>query len=121
MTGGRGAGDTTSEAQAGRRYVVRQGIPDSIILTENQGRTTAASLQSVADIMRANGLSRAILVSDPFHMLRLQILAYRYRMKCVTSPTRTSPISASPTEALEYVLSESVKAPITLLLSVFRS
>jgi uncharacterized SAM-binding protein YcdF (DUF218 family) len=120
VTGGTGTGDTTSEAAVGRRYVVRQGVPDSIILMENQGRTTAASLQAVANIMRVQGFGRAILVSDPFHMLRLQILAYRYGVKCVTSPTRTSPISASASETLSYVLSESVKVPITLLLTVFR-
>ena len=32
-----------------------------------------------------------------------------------TSPTRTSPISASKTESWRYALSESVKVPLTLL------
>ena len=120
LTGGTGAGDTTSEAAVSRRYVLRQGVPDSIILLENEGRTTAASLGAVANILAARKLNRVILVSDPFHMLRLQILARHFGLRCVTSPTRTSPISASPSEALGYLLSESVKVPVTLLLSAFR-
>ena len=118
VTGGRGTGDTTTEAAVSRRYVLRQGVADSVILLEDNGRTTNASLDAVADIMRHHGLRRAILVSDPFHMLRLQILARRLGMQSVTSPTRSSPISASPAKALGYVLSESVKVPVILVLGV---
>lgn len=118
VTGGKGVGDTTSEAAVGRRYLIRQGVPDSAILLENQGRTTTASLQAVADIMHRRELKRAILVSDPFHMLRLQILARRLDVQSVTSPTRTSPISASRTESIGYVLSESIKVPVTVILAV---
>jgi uncharacterized SAM-binding protein YcdF (DUF218 family) len=117
VTGGMGSGDTTSEAAVGRRYALRQGVPDSAILLEDQGRTTTASLAAVSDIMSRRKLRQAILVSDPFHMLRLRILAREYGLDCVTSPTRTSPISASRTEALGYVMSESIKVPVTLLLA----
>ena len=33
------------------------------------------SMRAVAQLMRQNGLSSALLVSDPFHMLRLRLLA----------------------------------------------
>jgi uncharacterized SAM-binding protein YcdF (DUF218 family) len=117
VTGGRGSGDTTSEAAVGRRYAIRQGVPDSAILLEDRGRTTDASVAAVAGIMADRHLRQAILVSDPFHMLRLRIIARQYGLNCVTSPTRTSPISASRSEALGYVMSESVKVPITLMLA----
>jgi uncharacterized SAM-binding protein YcdF (DUF218 family) len=116
VTGGRGTGDTTSEAAVGRRYAVSEGVADTAILLEGEGRTTDASLQAVAAILGSRGLRHAILVSDPFHMLRLQILARRYGMQPYTSPTRTSPISANRTEAIAYVLSESVKVPATIVL-----
>ena len=116
LTGGRGTGDTISEAAVGRRYAIRAGVADSVILLENEGRTTDASFAAVAEIMEDAKLKRAILVSDPFHMLRLQILARRYGVESVTSPTRTSPISANRLEALAYILSESVKVPATIAL-----
>jgi uncharacterized SAM-binding protein YcdF (DUF218 family) len=118
VTGGTGAGDTTSEAAVGRRYILRKGVPDSAILLENHGRTTTASLHAASAIMREHSLERAILVSDPFHMLRLQILARGLGMESVTSPTRTSPISANRTQALTYVLSESIKVPATVVLAL---
>jgi uncharacterized SAM-binding protein YcdF (DUF218 family) len=118
LTGGTGAGDTTSEAAVGRRYMQRHGVPDSALLLENEGRTTSQSMQSVASMMRARGFHHAILVSDPFHMLRLFILARQNSMSVYTSPTRTSPISARRSEVLGYVLSESVKVPLTLLMTL---
>jgi uncharacterized SAM-binding protein YcdF (DUF218 family) len=118
LTGGRGTGDTISEADVGRRYAMRAGVADSAILLENEGRTTTASIEAVAGIMQEEHLERAILVSDPFHMLRLQILAQRFGVMSVTSPTRTSPISANRLEALAYVMSESVKVPATIALGI---
>jgi len=116
LTGGRGTGDTISEAAVGRRYVMKAGVADSAILLENEGRTTSASLEAVAAIMEDKRLERAILVSDPFHMLRLEILARHFGVESVTSPTRTSPISANRLEAFAYVMSESIKVPATILL-----
>jgi uncharacterized SAM-binding protein YcdF (DUF218 family) len=118
LTGGMGDGDTTSEAAVGRRYVMLHGVPDTAILTESQGRTTSESLQRVAAIMGTLPSREVILVSDPFHMLRLAILARRFGLTPYTSPTRTSPISASRSESWRYLLSESFKVPLTL---IFRS
>lgn len=118
LTGGRGQGDTISEAAVGRRYAMKAGVADSSILLENEGRTTSESFASVAEIMKEKKLDRAILVSDPFHMLRLKILAKRFGVESVTSPTRTSPISANRLEALAYILSESVKVPATIALGI---
>ncbi|MEP7383680.1 MAG: YdcF family protein [Gemmatimonadota bacterium] len=118
LTGGRGAGDTTTEAAVGRAYLLRRGVPDKAMLLENAGRSTDESLGSVAKLMSAQRLHEAILVSDPFHMMRLQILAWRYRLTTVPSPTKTSPISANRVESIGYILSESVKVPLTALLAL---
>ena len=149
VTGGRREGDRTSEAATGRRYAVQHGVPDSAILMESEGRTTAESMRAAAALLTelertANAAARvvpardtgvvpaagarveshgdvapgprtAILVSDPFHMLRLRMLARRYGIVAYTSPTRTSPISAHRTTAWGYMLRESVKIPVVWL------
>jgi len=115
LTGGTGVGDTTSEAAVGRSYAIKRGVPDSAIYTENIGRTTSQSLREVAAFMRAHGHNRAILVSDPFHMLRLSVLARRMGMEPMTSPTRTSPISTNSSGEWKYLLSESFKVPFAYL------
>jgi len=118
LTGGKGAGDTTTEAAVGRAYMLRRGVPDSALLLENEGRNTDESLGGVARLMSDRGIADVILVSDPFHMMRLQILSWRYHLDAVPSPTKTSPISANRMESLEYVLSESIKVPLTALLAL---
>lgn len=115
LTGGTGVGDTTSEAAVGRRYVLRKGVPDEAIVTENQGRTTRESVAAVAAWMHAHDDTTAIFVSDPFHMLRLSVLARRHGLVPLSSPTRTSPISGNARQEWKYVLSESVKVPYALL------
>lgn len=132
VTGGRRPGDLISEAVAGRRYLVRRGIPTQVILLEPAGRTSMASIEGTAAVLAAlrdslrtarpsqgaAGLSthpRVLLVSDPFHMLRLDILARLHGLQPLPSPTRTSPISANRT-VLEYMLRESVALPTDLAL-----
>jgi uncharacterized SAM-binding protein YcdF (DUF218 family) len=112
LTGGTGEGDTTSEAAVGRTYVRRHGVPDTAIVEENAGRTTSESMRAVAGMLEVRGLQTALLVSDPFHMLRLRILARRFGFTPYTSPTKTSPISPNREARWKYIFSESIKAPL---------
>jgi uncharacterized SAM-binding protein YcdF (DUF218 family) len=116
LTGGTGTGDTTSEAAVGRTYAKKRGVPDTLILVENEGRTTSESMKAVAGMLEVRGLHTALLVSDPFHMLRLRILARRFGFTPYTSPTRTSPIEPNREQRWKYIFSESVKAPLAFLL-----
>jgi len=119
FTGGTGLGDTTSEAAVSRIYALKHGVPDTAILMENEGRTTRESLAAVSAIMHARQMRTAILVSDPFHMLRLRILSTQYGVDAYTSPTKTSPISANKAQALAYVISESIKVPMMIVAHSF--
>lgn len=116
FTGGSGPRDTTSEAEVGRSYARKRGVPDSAIVVENTGRTTSESMGSVAEILHERHASSAILVSDPFHMLRLWVIAKKLGIKAYTSPTRTSPISPNREERWKYIISESFKAPLSFVL-----
>jgi uncharacterized SAM-binding protein YcdF (DUF218 family) len=116
VTGGTGRGDTTSEAAVSQRYAIHRGVPNQKILMETEGRTTSESMAGVAALMEGQGRRDVLLVSDPFHMLRLTILARRHGLQPYASPTPTSPIAASPSERWKYALSESVKAPLAFIL-----
>lgn len=116
VTGGIGVGDTTSEAQVSRRFLVQHGVPDSAVVMETHGLTTSQSLHAVAAIVSSLPGRRVILVSDPFHMLRLAILAHGLGLTPLTSPTRTSPISSRPGTRWKYIFAESFKAPLTFLI-----
>ena len=132
LTGGRRPGDLISEAAAGRRYLVRRGVPNDVMMLEPAGRTSLASIFGAAQLLRARQDSAAgrhadpaalskptvLLVSDPFHMLRLEILARLQGLTPRPSPTRTSPISANRA-VLEYMLRESVALPTDLALMLW--
>ncbi|MEQ1692025.1 MAG: YdcF family protein [Gemmatimonas sp.] len=120
FTGGRREGDVISEAAAGRRFAMRRGVPSRAILLEGAGRTSLASMHGAAVLLTSPSDSvrppiaprpRVLLVSDPFHMLRLDVLARMHGLTPLPSPTRTSPISANRSIALEYVLRESFALP----------
>ncbi|HEX2207223.1 MAG TPA: YdcF family protein [Longimicrobium sp.] len=115
MTGGQAPGDTVSEAVVSRRYAVRQGVPAAAILTERGGMTTLESMRTVSRLMSARNMNTAVLVSDPFHMLRLKLLARRVGIEGYTSPTRTSPISRNREEERRHLIRESFSLPLALL------
>jgi uncharacterized SAM-binding protein YcdF (DUF218 family) len=115
FTGGVGVGDTVSEAEVSRRYAMRAGVPDSAILLERVGVSTAESLAAVAELMNQAELRSAVLVSDPFHMLRLRIVASRHGLRAYSSPTRESPISRDPALEWRHVIRESLVLPATLV------
>lgn len=124
LTGGRREGDQISEAAAGRRYLVRRGVPPTSIVLESTGRTSLESMRSAAFLLHTHKDSlpsrpRVLLVSDPFHMLRLQTIALLHGLTPLSSPTQTSPISANRSIAVEYMLRESVALPADVALSVW--
>ncbi|MEX2584154.1 MAG: YdcF family protein [Gemmatimonadota bacterium] len=115
LTGGVGVGDTVSEAEVGRRYAMKEGVASERILIEGGGLSSGESMKAVSNLMEENGLSSAILVSDPFHMLRLRFIAARHGIRAYSSPTRTSPISLRAAEEWRHVLRESLILPSLLL------
>ena len=113
VTGGVGTGDTVSEADVGRRYLVKAGLPDGAVVGLPAGSSTSASLDGVADWFAGKENRRVLLVSDGFHMLRLKIIATRLGLVPFTSPAPNSPIRSNPRRNAAYFLAEGFKVPVT--------
>src|ERR1041385_1639453 len=113
VTGGVGTGDTLSEADVGRRYLVKAGLPDGAVVGLPAGSSTSASLDGVADWFAGKENRRVLLVSDGFHMLRLKIIATRLGLVPFTSPAPNSPIRSNPRRNAAYFLAEGFKVPVT--------
>jgi uncharacterized SAM-binding protein YcdF (DUF218 family) len=116
VTGGKAAGDVTSEAESSARYARRHGVPDSAIIIEDESRSTTEQMHAVARIMRRRNFNSVVLVSDRFHMLRLLLTAWKLDIRAHGSPTRSSPILLTDASGLRYVLLETVKAPLAFIL-----
>ncbi|HVO35087.1 MAG TPA: YdcF family protein [Gemmatimonadales bacterium] len=117
VAGGTGSGDTVSEADVGRRYLLAPGIDTAAIVAIGTGRATEPALRAAADWIRAHRGRRVILVSDGFHMLRLSLIARRLGLLPLSSPARTSPIASNRRLEITYLLAESIKAPVAFLLT----
>ena len=92
VTGGKQPGDEFTEAAASARYLMSNGVPDSAILREVSGRNSWDSLAAAANFLRRRGITKVLLVSDPFHALRINGMADELGLDGHVSPTRTSPI-----------------------------
>jgi uncharacterized SAM-binding protein YcdF (DUF218 family) len=95
VTGGKQDGDRYTEATAGANYLHAQGVPDGAILRETQGESSWESLAASAVILNYRGMNVVVLVSDPFHSLRVEEIAQELGLDAVTSPTQTSPIDGA--------------------------
>ncbi|MEO8230585.1 MAG: YdcF family protein [Chloroflexota bacterium] len=96
VTGGKAAGDRTTEAAVAQAYAIDRGVPGDRILVEDRGRTTLESLEAVAIILRQHDIGDAVFVSDPPHMLRVLRMAADLSITAWGSATPTSQIAASP-------------------------
>jgi uncharacterized SAM-binding protein YcdF (DUF218 family) len=115
VTGGVGVGEVLSEANVGRDYLARLGLPGDALIPLPAGDDTYASLTQVQRWFAGRTNRRVLLVSDAFHMLRLRIIAGRLGLTPFTSPAPGSPIRASMRRNTGYLLAEGFKVPLTWL------
>lgn len=87
VLGGGRPGDRTTEAEAGRAYLIARGVPAGAVVAEPVGRTTLESLRAAARYMRREGLETAFLVSDPWHNLRVERMAHDLGIRAYASAT----------------------------------
>jgi len=115
VTGGVGLGDSLNEANVGRDYLIRLGLPDHAVTPLAGGHDTFSSIQQVQRWFDGRDSRRVLLVSDGFHMLRLQIIARRLGLTPFTSPAAGSPIHANVRRNTGYLFAEGFKVPFTWL------
>jgi uncharacterized SAM-binding protein YcdF (DUF218 family) len=117
-TGGRLEGDTTDEANAGAEYLIEQGVPDSALRLEVDGRNSWESLSASARFLRDEGIDDVILVSDPYHSFRLGQIAGELGLDAHVSPTDSSPQSGA--SELKAMLRETAAVSVGRIISYRR-
>src|SRR5467141_1425591 len=115
VTGGVGAHDSLNEANVGRDYLARLGLPDEAVVPLAGGHDTYSSVEQVSRWFGGRDSRRVLLVSDGFHMLRLRIIARRLGLTPYTSPAAGSPIHANVRRNTGYLFAEGFKVPFTWL------
>ncbi|HZB78961.1 MAG TPA: YdcF family protein, partial [Actinomycetota bacterium] len=103
VLGGGQPGDRTTEAEAGRAYLIGKGVPEDAILSVPKGHTTFESLRAAAPVMRDAGLGSAFLVSDPWHNARVERMARDLGIDGHASATWQSAATSQETRGEGYL------------------
>lgn len=104
VLGGSAPGDRTSEAEAGRDWLIaNEGLPADAVVASPIGGTTLESLRAVADWMHQRELGSAFLVSDPWHNLRVKRMASDLGIEGYASATWQSAARSGGTRLDGYV------------------
>lgn len=104
--GGKKAGDQFTEAEAGRDYLARAGIPADHLLAVPEGVDTLQSMREVAAVFRQHGWKKAVLVTDPWHVMRAQKMADDAGIQAASSPTRQGPAVQTRATQFRYIMRE---------------
>ncbi len=85
-TGGAGGDPDFTEGEVGRAYLARHGVRPEAVIIENQGATTAQSLDYAAETMERMNLHSCIVVSDGYHIYRVKRMLQAHGIKVYGSP-----------------------------------
>ena len=86
-TGSKQPGDRFTEGYAGYEYLLLAGVPDPALIVITTGSSTWEQLASTSRQLRGRDLDRVVLVSDPYHSLRLEQIADEVGLDASVSPT----------------------------------
>jgi len=95
VTGGNIPGDRFTEAEASATYLADRGIPEAALVMENAGSNTYESLAAVSDLLAERGVNDVVIVTDPYHALRSQLIAEEVGLDASVSSTETSVVTGT--------------------------
>ena len=104
--GGKKDGDEFTEAEAGRDYLLDAGIPADNLVAVTDGVDTLESMRLVAAELDDRGWSTAVLVTDPWHVMRAERMAEDAGIDAASSPTRQGPAVQTRSTQFRYILRE---------------
>lgn len=97
-----------SEAEAMRRLATSAGVPADAIVLEDQSHSTEENLANSKALMDAHGWHSALIVSDPFHLLRAETMAHDLGIEAYGSGASDSPSYTQAPWRIWYTTRESV-------------
>jgi len=107
FSGGLGRNPPT-EAEVMRRLATNAGVPTEAMVLEDQSHSTEENLANSKRLMDARGWRTAIIVSDPFHLLRAEMIARDLGMDATGSGAQTSPTYTATAMRVWYTAREAL-------------
>lgn len=95
-----------SEAEVMRRLAVSARVPATALILEERSRSTEESLTNAKKLMDARGWRTAVIVSDPFHLYRAELIARDLGMEAYGSGAQSSPTFVRALARVQYTVRE---------------
>ena len=90
-SGGQGPDEPMPEAQAMRAYLLRQGVPDELILTEEHSRSTLENMVNSRKLLKNDGREpRVVFSTSSYHVFRSGLWARRAGLRAEGIGSRTA-------------------------------
>jgi uncharacterized SAM-binding protein YcdF (DUF218 family) len=107
LTGGVGQ-NPPAESEVMRRLARAAGVPAEALLLDETSHSTEENLANTKELMDQRGWRSALIVSDPFHLLRAETMARDLGIEAFGSPASDSPTFTIPHLRVWYTSREAV-------------
>jgi uncharacterized SAM-binding protein YcdF (DUF218 family) len=74
----------TNEAVSMQAWLVRQGVPIESVIVDDSGNNTWATAHNASEFMRNRGLSKAVVITQYFHLPRAMLALKRFGIQEVS-------------------------------------
>lgn len=91
MSGGNDKEDKVNEAETMKKIAMEFGVPEADILMEKESTSTYENFALSKKILKARNFHSVIIVTEPYHNARAELVASKLQYNYSVSPTRTSP------------------------------
>lgn len=107
LSGG-ATGSNLTESDVMEKVAEAHGVPRSAIVLDSAGISTAATLANLERYMAGNNMKTCLMVSSPFHMARIMILARLKGLRALADPPLQTPITQLPWQNLKSIVREAL-------------
>lgn len=106
VSGGQGPGETITEAEAMKRFLIKHGVAENQIIKEEKSTNTLENMKFTTVILEGLEKSKNIevtIVTNNFHMFRAKFLAQRQGLKAYGYPSPLHPMLVPTLFVREYL------------------
>ncbi|MGV8983317.1 YdcF family protein [Clostridium sp.] len=106
VSGGKGSGESITEAEAMKRFLVKHGVAGAQIIKEEKSTDTLENMKFTAEVLKKLDKSENIeitIVTNNFHMFRAKFLAQRQGLKVYGYPAPLHPMLIPTCFVREYL------------------
>jgi uncharacterized SAM-binding protein YcdF (DUF218 family) len=106
VSGGKGSGESITEAEAMKRFLINHGVEGDKIIKEEKSTSTLENLKFTTEVLKKMDKSENIevtIVTNNFHMFRAKFLAKREGLSVYGYPAPLHPMLVPTCFAREYL------------------